>query len=83
MIMIIDSGSGSKRHSLQPVELSQRLQTAVQIVSIPPAPAMGARIIVSRASRSCGPDGWLALLLIKAGDVEINYPYGHLLHHPH
>ena len=24
------------------------------------------------ASRLCGPAGWLALLLIKAGDVEIN-----------
>ena len=23
-------------------------------------------------SRPCGPDGWLALLLIKAGDVETN-----------
>ena len=24
------------------------------------------------ASRSCGPDGWLALLLTKTGDVETN-----------
>ena len=32
---------GSKRHSLQAVELSRRLQTAVQIVSKPPAPSNG------------------------------------------
>ena len=34
---------GSKRHSLQAVELSQRIQTAVQIVSKPPAPRNVAR----------------------------------------
>ena len=34
--------SGSKRHSLQAVELSQRTQAAVQIVSNLPAPTMGA-----------------------------------------
>ena len=37
---------GSKRHSLEALELSQRPQTAVQIVSNLPAPAMGARITV-------------------------------------
>ena len=33
----------SKRHSIQAVELSRPLQTAVQIVSKPPAPCNGAR----------------------------------------
>ena len=35
--------NGSKRHSLQAVYLSQRIQTAVQIVSKPPAPRNGGR----------------------------------------
>ena len=60
---------GSKRHSLQAVELSQRTQAAVQIVTNLPAPAMGARFTVFWA---CGPAGWLALLLTKAGDVKKN-----------
>ena len=60
---------GSKRHSLQAVELSQRTQAAVQIVSNLPAPAMEARFTVFGA---CGPAGWLALLLTNAGDVETN-----------
>ena len=47
------------RHSLQAVELSQRTQAAVQIVSNLPGP-------------SNGPAGWLALLLTKAGEVETN-----------
>ena len=34
-----------------------------------PPPAMGARFTVFWA---CGPAGWLALLLTKAGDVETN-----------
>ena len=37
-----------------------------------PPPAMGARFTVFWACRPCGPDGWLALLLTKAGDVETN-----------
>ena len=36
----------SKQHSLQVVELSQRIQTAVQIGSKPPTPAMGAQFTV-------------------------------------
>ena len=35
---------GSKRHSLQVVELSQQTRTAVQIVSNPPAPSNGGPI---------------------------------------
>ena len=35
---------GSKRHSLQAVELSQWSQAAVQIVSNPPAPSNGGPI---------------------------------------
>ena len=37
-----------------------------------PPPAMGARFTVFWACRSCGPAGWLALLLTQAGDVETN-----------
>ena len=66
------SGPSSKRHSLQAVELSQRTQTAVQIVSNLPAPSNGGPIYVFWACRPCGPAGWLALLLTKAGDVETN-----------
>ena len=59
-------GNGSKRHSIQAVELSQRTQTAVQIVSnLLDLPFFW-------PCRSCGPAGWLALLLTKAGDVETN-----------
>ena len=66
-------GRGSIQHSLQVVELSQRLQTAVQIVSKPlPPPAIGDRFTVFWACRPCGPAGWLALLLTKASDVETN-----------
>ena len=61
----------SKRHSLQAAELSQRTQI-VQIVSNLPVPSNGARLTVFWACRPCGPTGWLALLLTKAGDVEIN-----------
>ena len=44
--------------------------TAVCKLSRPlPSPAMVARFWVSR---SCGPAGWLAMLPIKAGDVETN-----------
>ena len=61
---------GSKRHSLHTVELSQRTQAAVQIVSNLPAPSNGGPIY--RFGRACGPAGWLTLLLTKAGDVETN-----------
>ena len=37
-----------------------------------PPPAMGDRFTVFWASRPCRPAGWLALLVIKAGDVETN-----------
>ena len=62
----------SKQHSLKAVELSQRIQTAVQIVSKSPAPRNGGPIYHFLASRPCKPVVWLALLLIKAGDVETN-----------
>ena len=56
---------GHKRHSIQAVELSQ---TAVQIVSNPPAPVMGARF-----NDFLGQVGYAdPLPLIKAGDVETN-----------
>ena len=59
----------SKRHSLQAMELSQRSQTAVQILSNLPS---NGSPIYRWASRSCGPAGWMALLLTKPGDVETN-----------
>ena len=37
-----------------------------------PPPTMGARFTVFWACRPCGPAGWLALLLTKAGGVETN-----------
>ena len=63
---------GSKRHSLQPVELSQRTQAAVQLVSNLPAPSNGGPIYLFWACRPYGPAGWPALLLTKPGDVETN-----------
>ena len=47
----------SKRHSLQAVELSQRTQAAVQIVSNSPAPSNGGPIYRFWACRPCGPAG--------------------------
>ena len=47
------------------------LANPVQIVSTPPTPAMGARLLFL-ASRPCRPAGWMAMLLIKAGNVETN-----------
>ena len=56
-----DHMEGSKRHSLQAVELLQRSQTAVLIVSNLPAPSNGDPIYRFWASRPCEPAGWLAL----------------------
>ena len=62
-----------KRHSLQALELSQRTQAAVQIVSNLHAPSNTDPIYrFFFACRPCGPAGWLALLLTKAGDVKTN-----------
>ena len=60
---------GSKRHSLQAVEMSQQTQAAVHIVSNLPAPSNGGPIYRFWA---CGPTGWLALLLTKAGPTTLN-----------
>ena len=46
------------------------LANPVQIVSTPPAPSNGCPIKKFWGSQPCGPAGWLAMLLIKAGDVE-------------
>ena len=59
----------SKRHSLQAVELSQRIQTAVQIVSKPPASSKGGGgdlPFLGQAGHA-DPASLLALLLMKAG----------------
>ena len=36
------------------------------------SPAMDARLLFFWASQPCRPDGWMAMLLIKAGNVETN-----------
>ena len=48
------------------------LLSAVQILLISPVPSNGSRFTVFWSSRPCGPAWWLALLLIKVGDVETN-----------
>ena len=53
---------------VQAVELSQRLHTAVQIVSKHLAPDLPFLVKAGHAD----PTGWLSLLLIKAGEVETN-----------
>ena len=59
--------TGSKRHSLQAVELSQRSQTAVQIVSNLPAPSNGGPIYRFLRTR------WMAgAAPPKSGGVETN-----------
>ena len=54
-------------------KLSQRSQTALQIVLNLPLPSNGGPdLSFFWASRPCRPAGWLALLLTKVGDVETN-----------
>ena len=48
------------------------LKLLCKLCQTSPPPAMGARFTVFWACRPCGPAGWLALLLTKAGDVETN-----------
>ena len=52
--------------------LNVQQQLLCKLCRTSPPPAMGARFTVFLACRSCGPAGWLALLLTKAGDVETN-----------
>ena len=47
-------------------------QTAEKLCRHLPPPSMGCRFTVLGEIRPCRPNGWLALLLIKAGDVETN-----------
>ena len=61
------SGTGYKRHSLQLVELSQRKQTALQIVLKPPAP----NLPFFKAGHAYPLDG-CRCSSTKSGDVEIN-----------
>ena len=60
---------GSKRHNLHAVELSQRSGKPCINCVDPSSPAM---ITVFWAIRPCEPTGWLAMLLVKAVDVETN-----------
>ena len=46
LLMMVEEERGSKRHSIQDVGLSRWLQTAVQIVSKPPAHIKGARFTI-------------------------------------
>ena len=64
---------GSNRHSLQTVELSQRIQTAVQIVSKPPAPRNG-RPIYRFSGKPAMRSRWMtgAAPHESGGDVETN-----------
>ena len=60
---------GPKEYSLHVVGLFE----AAQIVLTPPAPRNGGPFLpFFWAGRPSGPAGWLALLLLKAGDVETN-----------
>ena len=49
-----------------------KLKLLCKLCRTSPPPAMGARFTVLWACRTCGPTGWLALLLTKEGDVETN-----------
>ena len=53
----------------QSTSYHSRLQLLCKLCQTSPPPAMGARFTIFWA---CGPAGCLALLLTKAGDVEIN-----------
>ena len=58
-MICVSVGHGSKRHSLQSVELSRRLHTAVQIVSKPPAPSNGEPIYLFGQGGHADPlDNW-------------------------
>ena len=61
-----------RRHSLQAVELSQRSQTLAYYVDPSRPQQWSPDIPFFLVSLSCGSAGWLALHLIKAGDVETN-----------
>ena len=66
-LQFVNAGRGCKRRpNGRRLQATQQSQTAVQIVSNPPAPAMGDQFTVFCASRPCGPAEWLAVLLIKA-----------------
>ena len=54
------------------LQTTHRLQTTMQIVLKPAVHNNGGPIYRLWESRQCGTDGWLALLLIKVGDVETN-----------
>ena len=61
----------SKGYSLREVGLL--LPNTVQIVPTPPAPSSGGPFLpFFWAGRPSRPAGWLALLLLKEGDVETN-----------
>ena len=63
----------SKRHSLQAVELSQRTHARCANCVEHPRPINGGPdLSFFGACRSCGPAGWLVLLLTKASDDGTN-----------
>ena len=67
-MQVITYYGGSKQHK----RWSCHGVTSVQIVSNPPTPSNVGPIYRFWEGRPCGPAGWLALLLIKASDVETN-----------
>ena len=64
--------AGSKRHSVHVVELSQRSGKPCANCVDRSRPQPWQPYYRFGASRPCGPAGWLAMLLINAGDVDTN-----------
>ena len=64
--------SNSKQHSLHAVKLSQWSGKPCANCVDPFRPQQWGPNYRFGASRPCGPTGWLAMLLIKVGDVETN-----------
>ena len=68
----IQKKNGSKRHRLHAVELSHRSGKPCANCVDHSRPLEWGPDYCFLASRPCGPAGWLAMLLIKADDVETN-----------
>ena len=66
-VIVAPNDTGYKRWSCH-----SGLKLLCKLCRTSPPPALGARFTVFLACRPCGPAGWLALLLTKAGDVETN-----------
>ena len=69
LMSVMSPYPGTKRHSIHAVELSERSGKPCANCVDPSRPSNGSPITVF-----LGKPGWLAMLLIKAGDVETNNP---------